>query len=79
MNPTSTFLQVNGRDLRSQRMHPSNPLKVDELAARAGVSESTIRRLEATGGGVRIDTARKLAAALRCKVRDLITDVEVSA
>lgn len=45
-------------------------LAPENLAARAGVSEATVRRAEC-GGRVRTETAAKLAEALGTGVRDL--------
>ena len=50
-------------------------LSLRELAARAGVSQNTIFRLE-QGFPARPSTIRKLAAALGCEPSDLLAEPE---
>ena len=47
-----------------------------ELAERGGVGEATVARLETAALSPRLDTIRRLAAALGCPVHALLMDDE---
>lgn len=65
---------LNNKDVRAlTRMREIAGLKQRELAAKTGIPFRQIQRLEYTGmKGCAIETAIKLADALKCNVRDFV-------
>lgn len=60
--------------LRLRAIRVNRALSVAELAAAAGVSDDTIRRIESGERAPQMRTARALAAALDVRVADLLGD-----
>jgi transcriptional regulator with XRE-family HTH domain len=57
------------KNLRSERR-----LSLDDLAARSGLSKTTLWQLERERNGSTLRTLEKLARGLGCRVEDLLPD-----
>lgn len=69
------ILWIFGGQVKEERK--KNGVTQAELAAAAGVSADTIKRIE-SGKGVRLDVAYQIAVALRVPIQSLLPPQEVS-
>ena len=65
------MLTSNTYKARIKALREARGMTQDELAAASGVHRVTIAKYETTDGGMTIDTAAKLAAALGCTIDEL--------